>query len=323
MNNIDLGREDIVELSYDWKNNIGFKPAGYDYAEDFIIFCVIYPILLLFGNLIGHGENPFIKSFIVLAAFILMTTNRRYSKRILIYVLFQILIAAVILIISVLLSEKIIFNLCTAVAIIVSVHKLTDSIARADKNLEHKKVRYNLFMGLSTVYISAALAYIVYMVAFFLKLNDIMFACFISFAVSFASIIIYLHKSGVYCFTKWNIGGQGESRGTGVMFSLWAAAGVGLLSLLSYLFVSITGLSRLDAALISFLTTRRKTRPVLPPSQPSSKVSGGGFSTLVNQQQDLSGQILNGIFSAVEWALISIAVIILLLGNQPLDHEAF
>lgn len=226
-------------LSDEWKNSIKYKPARYDFAEDFMYFCILYPFIAL-------AINNFLRPFLFFIMMILMTLNRRKSKKLINYIIFHIVILfsflATILALST--SEKIIFITALVISSAVSFAKL--------------KNRNNTFAGNSLVCTGIPFMYITYIAALYLQHQVVIYICFICCTIFIICFTIYKNKSCTFgvlvCSEGYSKDSLKKVKSLNLLFSFVSSIVIAFISFITYKAVYLTGIDRVDAYIIKFFS---------------------------------------------------------------------
>jgi len=292
-NNNDANNNDeILYLSSDWKSSAGLKPSVFDFAEDMIIFLILLPLLLLPLRIMGSGTAAYLSTALVPVDFMLLTRNRGKSKKIIYFVL---------ILIPVTVCAALLLLLCrnyfaAAVAVIaaaVSCSKLKKTISQQEKNFD-RDARHAVAsnMGGKTVYAGAFTCYLAYITAFCLGYKDMTVVAFVDFAVIFAIMLIYRHTSGAACLSQWNKtaentgnAGYGKNSGkaTGAAFSFFAVAAVGVIALLVFIIANLSGISRIDTAVIGWFKSANSQQVSSAPISQSSSAPSEDMSNILSK----------------------------------------
>lgn len=259
--------DNILYLSQNWKSGAGPKPVIFDFAEDFIIFLVLLPVILLPLRIINPTAAGYLSIAIVPADFALLTLNRCRAKRKIYFILILLPITA-----AAVAASLFFWNFAAAIAALfaapVSCMKLNEAIERNEINLErHSRDISSSYLSGNILYAGGVTCFLAYFGALFFGYKDIAVFSFADYAAVFASVLIYRHSNGAYCLSQWNktaksFGGAGYGENSrnvnGAVFSVLAVAAGGILSAFVYFSAEITGASRIDLAAIGLLKSARE-----------------------------------------------------------------
>jgi hypothetical protein len=141
-------------LNREWKNSIDYKPVIYDLAEDLMYFCIFYPAFILIDRFFDVGFGLYFRWFIIFAAMMSMTINRRKSKKLYVFALTLFAIVALVALIPSSLPIKVEMLCAVLILAIVSVKKLVNTIKRAEyRNDPSIEVSHIIFLELPTLII--------------------------------------------------------------------------------------------------------------------------------------------------------------------------
>lgn len=253
--------DNILYLSQDWKNGAGPKPVIFDFTEDFIIFLILLPVFLLPLRIMDSTAAAYSATAIVPVDFFLLTVNRCKAKKIIYFILFLLLITTVAVTLPLLCG-----NYAAAITAFfaspVSCKKLKSTVEQLEKNFDRNShFTKALYLNSNIIYVGVLTCLIAYFAGISVGYKDIAVFSFADYAAIFAAMLIYRHNSGAYCLSQWNkaarawgSAGYGESghKITGTLFSVWTVAAVGILALFVFFLAGISGISRVDYAIINF-----------------------------------------------------------------------
>lgn len=290
-------------LSDDWKHKVSYKPYEYDFIEDFIYFITIYPSIAL-------ALNIYIKSFIFLAAMLLMTINRRKSGKIIIYVLCQMAIFILVFLSALGILEKVIFAFFAFISCAISFSKFK-------KRLSPDTNKVNTFVGNVTVYVSSIYIYITYLIALGMKNKYIIYTCFICFTTLLICFTIYKSKSCTYgilkCDDDYSEKSFKKALKTNSIFVICISVIIAVAGFAAYKIVYIAGLDRIDEFIIGIITNTKMDMPA-----PKSSLKSQNIDTMYKGLPDIfskshSKTYISGFFSKVMEFVFYIFVIFLLV----------
>lgn len=307
-------------LSSEWKNGIDYKPIVYDLIEDFMYFCMLYPVLILLFSKLDSGNGHYLSGFTTLAAFVLMTIIRRKVKKL--YAYAGLLTALVILfaLIPFPLPVRLSIMTCVIVAAMISVKKVVDSVKRAQLKTDPTVLVNNtLFAGYRTLFAGAGVFYLTWMISLALKV-DLLALCLTAITVFLACFGIYIHFTGTYSLIGWKKNKNysfWKIRNFNWLFLFTSAAVVAVISFLSYNIVYFTGLYKIDLSILAALThlpdNSGKT------SAPKNSDTSNGPSIydellkIKHTKPSLLSQIINQVLTVLLWTLLAVVVLIIVI----------
>ncbi|MDR3645578.1 MAG: DUF4129 domain-containing protein [Clostridia bacterium] len=265
---MNLNETAEYQLSGEWKSAVDYKPPAFDFAEDFIYFCIFYPAFILINRFFDRSPLLFAEAFLLLAAAFLMTLNRRKSTKVYIYLPVQVAIVAAMLLVPGTQPVRVTFTVCTAVAAAVSLKKAVDGIRRAEYKKDPSiQVSFRLFLSWGTSVWGCAILYATYMAALGFKDEGAVITCFFALPAMLAGYEIYIHRSGTYSLVEWKKDKNcslERVRSFNRLFSVFIAAMAAIVAFLTYILIYFTGLDGVDQNILAFLLKDRKiTTPEL------------------------------------------------------------
>lgn len=246
------------QVSKDWHNNTDNKPLIFDFFEDFLYLCIFYPAVALLLHFVNKGTSAYLHAFLLLPVFFAMTLSRRFSKKIYIYALLQVLLLTALVFLPFSLEERLILLGSSILAVAVSGEKIAYEVKRSELSTDPRRGADNRFMEWYTPILGSAFLYIVYLVSLALDVKAVITFCFFSFAIFLIAFRVYSHTSGTYALKFWeHIEQNGTSRNFTAFFTVLLAAGIGFVSFIVYEIVYLTGLDRLDGYFLNYLKNGR------------------------------------------------------------------
>jgi hypothetical protein len=294
-----------ITLSNDWKNSSGKKPPMFEYAEDFIYFLVVLPLIIFQLRCLNAGIAAYISCLLVPVNFMAATFCRHTAKKYGLFLLFVVLTAAVMFAVQAYLHDYVACCLAIAAAC-VSLHK-------QDKTIE-RSYGGNTYLGIKILFVSAAVCFLVYCLSYTLGFNELLYFIIGDYAAVFAALVIYRNKSGAVCLSYWNKAASDKTNKiSGILFGFWTLAGSAVLAVFAYLFVRMTGIYRVDSALTDFLFPQDTSQPLKPrPNQDLPPKINNPFNNQKANPTVLSSA-LSITLKVLLYAIIIAAVIFLII----------
>ena len=290
-----------------WKN-FGKKSIVFDFIEDFLYLCIIYPAIVMILLIFNSSPITYIQPFLLLSGMIISTINRRKTKRIYIFLLLELLCFGIIVLLSGSFSTRIFFSAIMLIIIIVSIQKFLNDVKRCEITLEHnEKPDYTLYYGNALLIVGAFVLYATFIIALAYNIKNVTLLCFFAFPVLLITFEIYQHFSGALTLIGNKAGYQSDNlkriRNINIIFAACAAATIGLLGLILNKLYYILGLDAFDRAVISMFSRR------LTPSIAEPKTINSSSSTFSMQIPD--GKTGNSTILYVLFVIIKVVCVII------------
>ncbi|HEX3027524.1 MAG TPA: DUF4129 domain-containing protein [Clostridia bacterium] len=249
--------EDIQEFSMnnEWKNFADTKPVYFDFMEDMIYFFMFFPALVFADSFSGSDPLIFLKILVVPCSMLLMTVNRRLTRKFHWFALIEILIIFGVFLIPTGQINRITFTASATGAAFVSFHKVQNILRMKQyRNDPDVAVNFSKFLGYLTLAGGLAAIYFTYMLALSQKKTQTVLCCFVSFVLMLTLYEVYIHIAGTYCLLEWKKSKTGsliKIKDFNLLFAVWAVILFSLTGLISYVLVYSTGIDRVDSTILS------------------------------------------------------------------------
>jgi len=258
------------KLNPEWKN-YGSKPITFDFAQDAMYFCILYPAVVMLLQIFDHNPYILLTPLLLFAGLIASTLIHRISNYLWILLLLQLLVAAAVIAAAQGLFSRILFGaVMAAVSVSNSVGYYHEQAEKNEGVWEHNTKYINLYIGLGTLMVGTFVSCITYMVILTQHSGMLTLIAMIAFYAFLTIYEIYQHNSGTTALMNSGYKSSDAVRlkRLNIIFAVGAAVLFAVLTGIVYILYFYTGLSKIDDAIIAFFEQSSQNASVVPPPLP-------------------------------------------------------
>lgn len=269
-----------------WKNR-GVKPVAFDLALDALVFLAVYPLLSFILMRSGYGKLCFALPLITLAFMTVSTFIRRKAPGTLVYFPAELAAAALAVFIAPGMYARILTGVVCFIALVYSGTLYVRTLLEHDKNLRDPYAPpVNYYAGGGLLAAGVAVLYFTFLVSIYFKFGTFQLlsaACCCAFLTLY---VVYQHMSGSQAIRNdADDVGASSLKKLGRRIALFTAFIVPAAAAAMYFIYIFSGLSGVDRAFVSFITSQHDAVP-----QTTVQVSSSGrHSDYIEKLQQLTG----------------------------------
>lgn len=240
----------------DWKDTISYKHPAFDLAEDLLYFLVYFPAVSFYLTSYGRQMTACLWAFVILAAEIAMTMNRRYAKKNWVFHVRLVLFTGLLLLVPFPAGIRIFIDVSVLVLLVCSLLKHRKDWTLMGMRANREIVQVDRFAGGGVLAASVFVNLFVYLFSLGQNAAGMIVLCFFDFTACAVVYYSYVQLSGSYAHREWERSNDSSAAGaysSSVLFAIAIAGCLLVIGFILYTIVSLTGIDAVDKALTSFV----------------------------------------------------------------------